>query len=106
MGEMSSNLLKSAKDIGVYVLVTLGAYFVAIVAVIVLGFLKEKVISALGLNMSGTAVTQINTFITSTYTAITAITAVITVITGLLTLSVVLQVFGFDFKFNAGNGRV
>jgi hypothetical protein len=106
MGEMSQNLLKSAKDIGIYVLVTLGTYFIAIVSVIVLGFLKEKVVGSLGLNASGTAVTQIGTFITATYTAITAITAVVTVVTGLLTLSVVLQVFGFDFKFNMGQGRV
>jgi len=106
MAEMRSNLLQAAKDIGVYVLVTLGAYFVAIVAVIILGFLKEKVISALGLNATGTAVTQINTYITSTYTAITAITAVISVVTGLLTLSVVLSVFGFKFNFNMGGGRV
>ena len=105
MGEMSNNLLKAAKDIGIYVLVTLGVYFTAIVAVIILGFLKEKVISALGLNTSGTAVTQINTYITSTYTAITAITAVVTVVTGLLTLSVVLSVFGFNFNFSTMGRR-
>lgn len=105
MGEMSTNLLKAAKDIGVYVLVVLGTYFTAIVAVMILGYLKEKVVAALGLNLSGVAVTQISTFITATYTAITAITGVVTVVTGLLTLSVVLSVFGFNFNFSSMNGR-
>lgn len=99
-------LLESAKDIGKYVLVAFSVYFVAIIVHIVLGIFSETVVPALGLNLTGTAVTAINTLITSVGTAITAITALVTVITGLMILVIVLKIFGFELNFNMGAGKV
>lgn len=100
----TSTLLNAAKNIGVYVLVTFGTYFVAIIVWIILGYLQEVVIPNLGLNASGNAVTAINNLITAVGTAITAITAIVTVITGLLTLNVVLQAFGVKLNLNFSTG--
>lgn len=94
----SRDLLQAAKDIGAYILITVGTYMIAIVGHLVIGFLEEKVLPNLGLNATGTAYTAITTMTGTIHTAITAIAAIMTVITGLLTLSVVLKAFGFDFK--------
>jgi len=104
----NSNLLEAARDVMKYVFVAFLTYFAAIIVHIILGFISETVIPNLGLNLTGTAVTAINTLITSIGSAITAIVAIVTVITGLLTLSVVLKAFGIklDLNFNMGGGRV
>jgi len=101
----ANNLLSAAKQIGLYVMITLGVYLGAIVALIVAGFVEEDVITALGLNSSGTAVTNIGTLFTAFYAAVVTITGIVTVITGLLTLNVVLQAFGIKLNLNMG-GRV
>jgi len=100
----ASNLLNAAKDIGTFVMITFGTYFVAIIVLIIAGYMEETVISALGLNASGTAATNIGTLFTALYTAVIAITAIITVVTGLLTLNVVLKAFGVNLKLNFGSG--
>jgi hypothetical protein len=87
-----------------YVFVAFLTYFAAIVVHIIVGFVDEKVIPALGLNESGTAVTAIDSIITAIGTAITAIVGIVTVITGLLTLNVVLKAFGIKLNFNMGMG--
>lgn len=102
----TSQILDAARDIARYVLVAFSVYFVAIIVHIVLGIFQETVVPALGLNMTGAAVTAINTLITGVGTAITAIVALITVITGLMILVIVLKLFGFKLDFNVGSGRL
>lgn len=97
-----NDLLGAAKDIGVYVLITVGTYMGAIVAHLVIGFFEEKVLPQLGLNASGTAYTAIESLASTAHTSITAIAGIVTVITGLLTLNVVLRAFGFSFSFSKG----
>ena len=99
----ANNLLAAAKQIGVYVMITLGVYLGAIVALIVAGFVEEDVITALGLASNGSAVTNIGTLFTAFYLAITTITGIVTVITGLLTLNVVLQAFGIKLNLSMGS---
>jgi len=41
---LGNNLLSAAKQIGLYIFITLGIYIVGFVAYIVLGFLSEKVL--------------------------------------------------------------
>ena len=101
-----SNLLSAAKDISKYVLITFGVYFTAIVVFIVIGYIEETVLTALNLNTSGTAYSNITSLFTAAYTAITGITAIVTVVTGLLTLNVVLKAFGINLKLDMGGGRV
>ena len=100
----SNNLASAAKSIAKFVAITFGAYFAGIILVIVMGYVQEDVVPALGLNTSGAAVTQLNTFFSGFYTAVGAIVAIITVITGLLTLNVVLQAFGINIKTMIGSG--
>lgn len=97
-------LLESAKDIGKYVLVAFSVYFTGILVHIILGIFEESVVSAIGLNATGTASTAISTLISAVGTAITAITGIVTVITGLMILAVVLKMFGFKLNFNFGKG--
>jgi hypothetical protein len=100
---MGNNLLKAAKDIGVYLMVTVGVYLAGFVTYIVIGFLQEKVLTSMGLNSTGSAYTGITTMFTAAYTAIAAIVAIVTIITGLLTLQVVLTTFGFKLNFSGGS---
>lgn len=100
----SSNLLEAARDVMKYVFVAFLTYFSAIIVHIIVGFVDEKVLTALGLASNGTAVTAISGIITSIATAITAIVGIVTVITGLLTLNVVLKAFGIKLNFNMGMG--
>jgi hypothetical protein len=102
---LGNNLLKAAKQIALYLFITVGIYIAGFVAYIVLGFLLEKVLPNMGLNASGTAYSSISTMITAGNTAVTAILAIVTIITGLLTLNVVLTTFGVKLNFNMG-GRV
>ena len=99
----ASNLLSAAKQIGLYVIITLGVYLGAIVALIVAGFVEEDVVTALGLNATGTAVTNIGTLFTAFYAAVVTITGIVTVVTGLLTLNVVLTAFGIKLNLNMGS---
>lgn len=100
----SSNLLSAARDVMKYIFIAFLTYFSAIIVHIIIGFVDEKVIPAIGLDVNGTAVTAIGTIITSIGAAITSIVAIVTVITGLLTLNVVLKAFGIKLNFNMGMG--
>lgn len=99
----TNDLLNAAKQIGVFVMITLGVYLGAIIALIVAGFIEEQVVTALGLNASGTAATNIGTLFTAFYLAIVTITGIVTVVTGLLTLNVVLTAFGIKLNLNMGS---
>lgn len=101
----ANNLLGAAKDIGKYVFITFGTYFGAVIVFIVMGFVEESVLPALGLNTSGTAYTNITGLFTAAYLAITTIVGIVTVITGLLTLNVVLKAFGINLSMEVGMGR-
>lgn len=103
---MGNNLMDAAKDIGKYLLVTVGVYLAGFVAYVIVGFLEEKVLTNIGLNSSGSAYTGIGTMFTAAFTAIAAIVAIVTIITGLLTLNVVLTTFGIKLNLSAGSSRV
>ena len=100
---MGNNLMNAAKDIGKYLLITVGTYLAGFVAYIVVGYLQDKVLPNMGLNSSGSAYTGITTMFTAAYTAIAAIVAIVTIITGLMTLNVVLTTFGIRLDFNYGS---
>ena len=103
---LGNNLLSAAKQIGLYIFITLGIYIVGFVAYIVLGFLSEKVLPNMGLSNVVAAYTAIGTMITAGITAVTAMLAIVTIVTGLLTLNIVLTTFGVKLNFNTGGGRV
>jgi len=97
----SKDLMDSAKDLGIYVLVFFGTYFTAMLAHIILGYFNETVVPALGLNATGTAAVAIGVLSTGIGTAITAVVGIVAVITGLLTLVIVLKIFGFKLNFGS-----
>lgn len=102
----ADNLLNAAKQIGMYIMITVSVYLFGFIGYVIVGFLNEKVVTSLGLNASGSAVTAISTSLTAANTAITAILAIVTIITGLLTLNVVLTAFGVKLNLNMGETRV
>lgn len=94
---------KGFKDIGLYSVLLVGSLLASIISAIVVGYMDEKVIPALGLTADGAAAVFIGTVLTTLFAGLTGIMGIATLASGLAILNVLVEMFGFKIKFGSGN---